>query len=121
MDSEMSMVTTMVARSRGTDTWSFGLANATVRVSRLRMDKPTARCRSQVRSRGMTRSRAVLPMLMLRFRLRCTSHRYRPTRAGISSSNHSRLGAKNDSIGIMNALRLHPRDKTGQLRHEIGR
>src|SRR5215218_9388207 len=35
MDSEMSMVTTTVARSRGTDTWSFGLANATVRVSRL--------------------------------------------------------------------------------------
>ena len=40
MDSEMSMVTTMVARSRGTDTWSFGLAKATVRVSRLRMDRP---------------------------------------------------------------------------------
>src|SRR5689334_3445606 len=35
IDSDTSMVTTMVARSRGTDTWSFGFANARVRVSRL--------------------------------------------------------------------------------------
>ena len=52
IDSETSMVTTIVARSRGTDTWSFGLANASVRVSRLRIDSPTATCRSQVRSWG---------------------------------------------------------------------
>src|SRR3954469_25529258 len=38
IDSETSMVTTIVARSRGTDTWSFGFAKARVRVSRLRMD-----------------------------------------------------------------------------------
>ena len=69
------MVTTMVARSRGTETWSFGLAKASVRVSRLRMDRPTATCRSQVRSRGMTRSNMVLPMVLVRFRLRWTSHR----------------------------------------------
>ena len=75
MDSEMSMVTTTVARSRGTDTWSLGLAKATVRVSRLRIDRPTATCRSQVRSRGMTRSNMVRPRCLLRFFLRWTSHR----------------------------------------------
>src|SRR5919112_4869081 len=44
IDSDTSIVTTIVARSRGTDTWSLGLAKASVRVNRLRMDSPTATC-----------------------------------------------------------------------------
>ena len=75
IDSETSMVTTIVARSRGTETCPLGLAKARVKVRRLRMDRPTARCRSQVRSRGMTRSNMVLPIAVLRLRLRFTSHR----------------------------------------------
>ena len=74
IDSDTSMVTTMVARSRGTATWSFGLAKASVRVSRLRIDRPTATCRTQVRSRGMTRSNMVRPIDLLRLsRLRTSS------------------------------------------------
>src|SRR4051812_35374216 len=75
IDSETSMVTTTVARSRGTATWSLGFANANVKVIRLRIDKPTARCRSQVRSRGMTRSNMVRPTDRFRLRLRCTNNR----------------------------------------------
>jgi hypothetical protein len=47
IDNEMSMVTTIVARSRGTETESFGFANASVNVSRLKIDSTTATCLSQ--------------------------------------------------------------------------
>ena len=75
MESETSMVTTTVARSRGTETWSFGFANASVNVSRLKIDKPTARCRTHVRSRGMTRSNMVRPTDLLRLSRLRTSKR----------------------------------------------
>ena len=62
IDRDTSMVTTMVARWRSSSTWSLGLAKARVRVSRLRMDSPTATCRTQTRSLGMTRSNMVRPI-----------------------------------------------------------
>ena len=62
IDSDTSMVTTMVARCRASSTWSLGLAKASVSVSRLRIDRPTATCRTQTRSLGMTRSNMVRPI-----------------------------------------------------------
>ena len=75
IDSETSMVTTIVARSRGTDTSPLGLAYATVSVRRLRIDRPTATCRSQVRSRGMTRSNIEREIRAFRLRFRLTRKR----------------------------------------------
>src|SRR3954467_5284145 len=75
IDSDTSIVTTIVARSRGTDTSPFGFAYATVSVSRLRIDSPTATCRSQVRSRGITRSNIVRAIRAFRLRLRLTRYR----------------------------------------------
>ncbi len=45
MDSEASITSTTVARSRGTSIWVLGRANAAVRVIRLSSESATATCR----------------------------------------------------------------------------
>ena len=56
MDSEASITSTTVARSRGTSTWVFGRANAAVRVIRLSSERATARCRRHCDCLGTTTS-----------------------------------------------------------------
>ena len=56
MDSDASITSTTVARSRGTSIWVFGRAKAAVRVIRLSSDKATARCRRHWDCLGTTTS-----------------------------------------------------------------
>lgn len=60
IDSETSIATTMVARSRGTLTSSLGCANATTQVAADSSASPTARCRRHCGRRGATRSSSAM-------------------------------------------------------------
>src|ERR671912_2271976 len=56
IDSEASITTTIVARSRGTSTWVLGCANAAVRVIRLNNESATATWRRHCDCLGTTTS-----------------------------------------------------------------
>ena len=56
MDSDASITSTTVARSRGTSTWVFGRANAAVRVIRLSSESATATWRRHWDCLGTTTS-----------------------------------------------------------------
>jgi hypothetical protein len=61
IDSDTSIATTIVARSRGTLTWSFGCANATMHEQRGQQRQPDGQVPAPLRRRGATRSsRAML-------------------------------------------------------------
>ena len=94
IDSEASMTSTIVARSRGTFTSVVGWAKAVVSVTRLSSDSATARWRRHCDWRGMTTSSIeVFVKRMPRRFLRRLASTYAATSSGTTTRISIRVGA----------------------------